>query len=742
MSRPAGPPVRSLAFLERQPVANLESVTPAKAESLALLGVRSVLDLLTYYPYRYHDRRRQAPLAELRPGDEAWVEVEVRSARQVPGRGRGRARAELVVGDRSGTLAVTFFNQPWRAKQLPAGARPLLFGKLTTFSGRRQFVNPAVDLAGDRDRRVVALYRSSDSAGVTSSDFERWVGEALERAGEFADPLPGRWRAELDLVDRTAAFRGVHRPDEPEQAGPARRRLAFDELLRLQLEAGMRRQVVQRRALGIRHRAQLPEGEDLVGRFVDRLPFALTAAQERAIRALRADMGAAVPMHRLLQGDVGSGKTVVAVAALLVAVQGGHQGAFLAPTEVLAEQHHLSVQSMVADLRIPDAGRLGGERPPVVCLLTGRTPAAERRRILQGLAGGPAGAEHVDVVVGTHALLTEDVRFADLGVVVVDEQHRFGVEQRDVLRAKGSAGGGADPDVLVMTATPIPRTAAMAVLGDLDVTELGELPAGRAPVTTVWARTADDDRAAWDRVRDEVAAGHRAYVVCPLVEGSERVQARSATEELDRLAGDVLGGLRLGLLHGQMRAADKVSVMDDFRCGRVEVLVTTTVVEVGVDVPEATVMVIEDADRFGIAQLHQLRGRVGRCALPSWCYLLTAPRPRVPGRGRTAAAGTAGTADDVVARLQALEASTDGFHLAEVDLELRGEGSILGARQRGRSDLKLASLRRRGAALVADARRAADDLLAGDPMLGGHALLAEEIGLFVGEEEAAYLRKS
>jgi len=428
-------------------------------------------------------------------------------------------------------------------------------------------------------------------------------------------------------------------------------------------------------------------------------------------------------MHRLLQGDVGSGKTVVALCALLVAVRGGRQGALMAPTEVLAEQHFLSVRALLDGLSVPDSGRLEGRRPVAVALLTNRTGAGERAKLHEGLRSGA-----VDIVVGTHALLTDEVRFASLGVVVIDEQHRFGVEQRDALRVKGrdaATGEGADPDVLVMTATPIPRTAAMVVFGDLDVTELDELPAGRTPVRTVWARTPTDEDAAWQLVRDEVAAGNRAYVVCPLVEGSERVQASSATQERSRLESGPLAGLRIGLLHGQLKAADKEGVMESFRRGEIQVLVATTVIEVGVDVPEATVMVVEDADRFGIAQLHQLRGRVGRSARPSWCYLLgSAPSP------------------EATVRLEALERSTDGFELADVDLELRGEGTILGTRQKGRSDLKLASLRRGDRPLVEAARRVAESVLAADPGLSHSPQLADEVRLFVGEEEALYLFKS
>jgi ATP-dependent DNA helicase RecG len=414
---------------------------------------------------------------------------------------------------------------------------------------------------------------------------------------------------------------------------------------------------------------------------------------------------------------------VVAVATLLVAVQGGHQGAFMAPTEVLAEQHFFSVRELVAGLVVPDPQTLAGSRPLNVALLTSRTPAGARSKVHEGLRAGA-----VDVVVGTHALLTEDVRFASLGAVVIDEQHRFGVEQRAALRAKGrdgAGGDGADPDLLVMTATPIPRTAAMVVFGDLDVTELDEMPEGRAPIQTVWARTEEDEADAWQRVRDEVAAGHRAYVVCPLVEGSENIQAKSATQEKERLEQTVLAGLPIGLLHGQLKAADKEGVMAAFRRGELSVLVATTVVEVGVDVAEATVMVIEDADRFGIAQLHQLRGRVGRSDRPSWCYLLSA-----------------GATPDAATRLEALVKSTDGFELAEVDLDLRGEGTILGSRQKGRSDLKLASLRRVDRALVVSARQIAESLLGDDPLLESTSVLADELRLFVGEDEAAYLLKS
>ncbi|MGA2519661.1 MAG: ATP-dependent DNA helicase RecG [Acidimicrobiales bacterium] len=711
---------KTLAQLAAISVSEVRRVGEKRAEALATLDITTVLDLLTHYPRRYIDRTRQADVAGMQMGEESLVMATVGAVRSRRTR-QGRALVELDVDDGTGTLRVTFFNQSWRARQLPVGTEALFFGKLDTYRGKRQLTNPVVDLVGNRTGRIVPIYPTSEKAGISGWEFGEWVEEALRRTGAFYDPLTEAWRRELDLVDRTTAFAAIHAPDTFDAKERARRRLAFDELLRLQLEVVMRRLALERDVRGIRH--VVGEGGDLVAGFLDQLPFPLTGAQRRAVDEISADLAGPLPMHRLLQGDVGSGKTVVALSALLVAVQGGHQGALMAPTEVLAEQHFLSVRALLAELSIADAGRLEGRRPLGVALLTNRTTASERSRLHEGLRAGT-----VDLVVGTHALLTDDVRFANLGVVVIDEQHRFGVEQRDALRVKGrdaASGEGADPDLLVMTATPIPRTAAMVVFGDLDVTELDEMPAGRSPVHTVWARTAAVEETAWQLVRDEVAAGNRAYVVCPLVEGSERIQATSATEEHRRLEHSVLAGLRIGLLHGQLKASDKEGVMERFRRGELQVLVATTVIEVGVDVPEATVMVIENADRFGIAQLHQLRGRVGRSDRPSWCYLLGIdPSP------------------DAVVRLEALERSTDGFELADVDLELRGEGTILGTRQKGRSDLKLASLRRGDRPLVEAARRVAEALLDGDPVLAGKPQLADEARLFVGEDEAPYLFKS
>ena len=733
---------RRLRQLAELPVSVLETVGPRTVRELELLGITTVLDLLQHTPRRMVDASRLAQWADLRPDELATVLGRVqRVSRSAPPRGRRRAvRVEVVVTDDSGTGRVVFFNQPWRAVQLSVGTEALFVGKAGTFRGDLQLVNPVVEVlrraedAGSsegvedveeepvRRGRIIPVYPLTDKTTLTSARLSRLVAEALRRSGTFADPVEDRWRRRFDLVDRTSAYNDIHRPTRFADRDAARRRLAFDELLRLQLALVRRRAAERQRATGIEHVVVRPDGSPtLVDRFLADLPFRPTDGQLSAIAEIRADLGSPPPMHRLLQGDVGAGKTVVAAAAMLVAVEGGHQAALMAPTEVLAEQHALALGELLASLEVDDDGALGGRRPLTVALVTGRTPAAERSRVRAGLADGS-----VDVVVGTHALLTEDVVFRSLGVAVVDEQHRFGVEQRAALRAKGGFGvaDGPEPDLLVMTATPIPRTAAMVLFGDLDLTIIDELPPGRIPVETTWARSPLEVAAAWARVREEVAAGHRAFVVCPLVEGSERVEARSAVEEAERLAADELAGLRVGLLHGQLRPSDKQAAMGAFRRGELDVLVATTVIEVGVDVPEATVMVVESADRFGIAQLHQLRGRVGRGGDPSWCFLL-AEDPGPEGE----------------ARLGALESSTDGFALAEVDLSLRGEGTLLGARQQGRSDLKLARLLE-DADLVVAAREVADALVADDPTLEQAPLLADELELFVDDGEAEYLVKS
>jgi ATP-dependent DNA helicase RecG len=701
---------RTLGQLARLPVTELKGVGPEKAKALERLGMTSVLDVLTHYPRRYIDRTREARLADLRVGEEATVLVEVLRAASVRPRRGGRPFVTAEVTDGTGRLTVTFFNQQWRERQLKPGTKVLLFGKYELFRGRPSMTNPVVDLVGDRTGRIIPVYPQSEKERVYTWDLGRWVDETLRRAGEFDDPAPAAVLQRFGLADRTTAFRAIHGPETMADKDEARRRLVFDELLRIQLALVLRKRTLERTTRGLRH----DMSGDLVSRFRDRLLFSLTAAQERVIAEIEADLAGPHPMHRLLQGDVGSGKTVVAVSALLVAVQGGHQGALMAPTEVLAEQHHLGVRELLDGFTLPSTDNLLGERPLRIELLTNRTGAADRRRLLAGLADGT-----VDVLVGTHALIQEGIGFRSLGVVVVDEQHRFGVEQRAALRDKG--GGEAVPDVLVMTATPIPRTAAMTVYGDLDVSVLDEVPPGRKPIKTVWDH---EPARAWETVRREVGAGRQAYVVCPLIEESEKLEARSAEETYDELSTGELAGLRLGLLHGRLASGDKEKVMSRFRVGDIDVLVATTVIEVGIDVPNATVMVILDADRFGIAQLHQLRGRVGRGSDESWCYLV----------------GTGATPEGE-ARLAAMVRTTDGFELAEVDLELRGEGTIMGEVQSGRNDLKLASLRR-DREWVERARAVAFELVDADPTLEGHPSLLAEIEAFLGEDERDYLLKS
>ncbi len=696
------------------------------------MEIDSVFDLLTTYPRRYVDRTRRVDLSDLTVGDEVAVfgEVERVSARRTR---QGRALVEVRVSDDGDSLTVVFFNQAWRERQLPIGTQALFFGKVTEYRGKRQMTNPVVDVivgasGVERDAtrvgRVVAIYPASGKAGLTSWEIGGYIEEALERAGEFYDPIPESVRRRYDLLDRTRAFYDIHLPAEMADRAPARRRLAFDELWRLQMLLVLRRHRLDELSVGVAHGANAEDlspglgtlADSLVARFIAGHRFELTNAQRRVLEEIFQDLAQPRPMHRLLQGDVGAGKTTVALAAILAVVAGGRQGALMAPTEVLAEQHVSAIRRDLGDLTVSDPTTLSGSRPVSVALLTGRVTKRDRDVILTGLKNG-----EVDVVVGTHALLTDDVAFRSLGMVVIDEQHRFGVEQRAQLRAKGRARSleQIDPDLLVMTATPIPRTAAMAVFGDLDLSVLDELPGGRRPITTRWL--AENPADAWSMVRAEVAAGRRAYVVCSLVEGSERVEAASAVEERDRLSKGELAGLRVGLLHGQMRGADKDAEMERFRRGELDVLVATVVIEVGVDVPEATVIVIEDAGRFGLAQLHQLRGRVGRSDQQSYCYLLGQPE------------------GDAAARLQALVDSTDGFYLAEVDLELRGEGTLLGERQRGRSDLRLARLRDDEDLLLA-ARAAAEEMLASTEILDDD--VRAELSLFVDDEEAEFLFKS
>ena len=695
---------------------NGRSRTRRRASALTALEIDSVLDLLQHYPLRYIDRTKQARIAELVEGEDAFVEGSVQrsSSRRIKQR---RTLVEVVIADETGRLRLTFFNQPWQEQSLRPGRRVVVFGSPKPFRGSLQMTNPVVDRVGDRTGRFFAVYPQSEKASVNTWEIGEFVEQALNRCQPrgIADPVPVPVLRQFDLVGRQTAFNGIHRPADMRESSQARRRLKFDELLRVQLELVRRKRWLERHTAGVPHAVD----GDLVGRFLARLPFPLTGAQQRVIDEIADDLARPHPMHRLLQGDVGAGKTVVALSAMVTAVQGGFQGALMAPTEVLAEQHFETMVALLDDLSVPDGSRLGGERPLRVELLTGSRGAADRRRAAAGLASG-----EVNIVVGTHALISEGLEYEELGVVVIDEQHRFGVEQRAVLRDRGAGSGM--PDLLVMTATPIPRTAAMTVYGDLDVSVLDELPAGRLPVATSWARGPLEEAQVWEAVRTSVSAGQQAYVVCPVIEESDVLDVRSVTETYDRLTGDggELAGLRVGLLHGRVTPAEKEATMGLFRAGVLDVLVSTTVIEVGVDVPNATTMVVIDAGRFGIAQLHQLRGRVGRAHLASSCYLV----------------GEATTAE-AEARLKAVVDSNDGFDLAEVDLELRGEGTIMGERQKGRNDLRLASLRH-DKEWVVKARDAAIEMLDADPDLLSHPALVDEIDLMLGDREAEYLLKS
>ena len=705
----------------------LKSVGDGKrAESFGKFEVQNLLDLLTHYPRRWIDRTKEATIASAIEGADSLVIGEVKSVTAPPkGVRRGPSRVTATIADESGRLSIVFFNQPWRERQLKVGSFVAVFGRLGSFNGTKQMANPTVDILGDPDERprpIIAVYPQSEKIDLPSWLVLKAVDETLARcrARGIHDPVSAAMRKKYKLMDRQSALTGIHVPETFAEKEMARRRLAFDELLRVQLVLVMRKRAIERDSVGIQHKTN----GQLVSRFYQHLPYQLTGAQQRVIAEIESDLAGPHPMHRLLQGDVGAGKTIVAVAAMLTAVQGGHQGAIMAPTEVLAEQHAVGIRQLLQGLVIPDADSLFGEREVRVELLTSSVTAERRRDVLAGLADG-----QVDIAIGTHALIQETVVFHSLGVVVIDEQHRFGVEQRAALRAKGE-GAGAVPDVLVMTATPIPRTAAMTVYGDLDVSVLDEKPPGRTPIVTRSAQGEDQVEEVWADVRSEVAQGRQVYVVCPLIEESEKLEVASAEETIERLAYGELRGLKLELLHGRMSSAEKEQVMNRFRSGETDVLVATTVIEVGVDVPNATIMVILDADRFGIAQLHQLRGRVGRGVHASRCWLVT----------------TAKEADDQLIaesnpRIDALVESDDGFYLAEVDLELRGEGTLMNKEQKGRSDLKLASLRR-DRELVELARDAAYEIVDADITLAKQPELRSELALFLKPEDEEFLFKN
>jgi ATP-dependent DNA helicase RecG len=640
-------------LLERS-VDTLPGVGPAVRTKLAKLGLERVGDLVAYAPFRYEEPADEKRISELSIDEEAVVDVEV--VRFSSRRTRRRLTIQTaVVSDATGQMTAVWFNQPWLEKQLQPGTSVRLRGRVQR---RNEFLVKTFDLGGPSATADFApVYPASEE--ITPKKLRELVGAALPRS--TLDPLPARLKERERLPQRGDALWALHRPRSREEAEQGRARLAFDELLVLQVGLAARR---REREAEIAPSLGVP-GE-LVARYGDVLPFRLTEHQERAIADVDADLTRTVPMQRLLQGDVGSGKTVVALYALLRAVENRRQGALMAPTETLAEQHFLTIEPICRELGVACA------------LLTSSSTKRERE-----------AAPTADVLVGTHALIQEGVELRDLAVAVVDEQHRFGVAQRSALAE------GRSPHVLHMTATPIPRTLALTVYGDLAVSEIAKPPANRKPIKTAWV-TEERSAEAYSRLRKHLDAGRQAYVVCPLIEESETSQARAAEAEAERLRRAELRSYRVGLLHGRLRPVERRELMARFKACDLDVLVATTVIEVGVDVPNATIMIVQEADRFGLAQLHQLRGRVGRAGEQSYCLLISRAREELT--------------DAAVARLEALVRTTDGFELAEVDLELRGGGQLLGMRQSGLTDLKFAQLRR-DRRLLERARVLADELV-------------------------------
>ncbi len=666
----------------------------AKAEQAAqTLGLHTVGDLLEHLP---RDRREARAVVELVPGESATVVAEVRTISSRPVRRRGmRPLVEATVADQTGVMKVTFFNQPWLVARYPPGTRLVLHGKYETRNRFRvQAHAPTVEAS--TGGHAVGHYPASE--GLSSTQIHALVSEHGREITDVLEPLPSLLRARERLADRSAALRCAHFPDVATEPDLGRRRLAFEELLLGQLALLRRR----RRRRSATTAPVLGKSRELTARWLgEMLPFPLTEDQRRALTEIDVDLRRPRSMQRLLMGEVGSGKTVVALYAMLRAVEHDLQAALMAPTETLAEQHFQTIAALMP-----------GE-PVRAGLLTGSTPARRRTDLLAKLASG-----EMSLVVGTHALIEDAVRFSRLAVVVIDEQHRFGVHQRAALDAKGPANRS--PHVLHMTATPIPRTLALAGYGDLDFTLLRELPRGRQPIRTFVCSTERERERAYDRLREELRAGRQAFVVCPLVEESEALQARAASSEYERLRAGELRDFRVVLLHGQMRPAEKQAAMASFAGGEANVLVATSVIEVGIDVPDATVMLVEDADRYGISQLHQLRGRIGRGVHASLCLLFGAKES---------------------SRLRAVAGERDGFALAEIDLQLRGEGELVGTRQHGAMQFKVAELPR-DAELLERARIHAERIVGEDPDLRQpeHALLANALQLAFGDEAAAPIR--
>ncbi|WP_119072613.1 ATP-dependent DNA helicase RecG [Aggregatilinea lenta] len=689
-------PEEAAARLEalKTPVTALHKVGDKMADKLARLGISTIRDMLYTLPRRYDDYRQMRTLDHVRPGEHVTVVAAVSSVARKEGRGK-RPYLLVVLDDGTGTLQVTFFGQPWLQRQFPRGSQLVLSGEVDLFRGQLMMTNPEWELL-ERESihtwRIVPVYPLTK--GLTARTMRRLMSETVETyAPRVPDFLPPSVQDRTELADLDWALEQAHYPNSFDDLAHARTRLAFDELFSFQMTL-----MGNRRDWQAQPGQPLRVSDEWLNDTIAALPYALTGAQQRALNEIRADLGADVPMNRLLQGDVGSGKTAVAALAMVIAVQAGKQAAIMAPTSILAEQHFRSISNFLSTAP-------GGDQIQVR-LLTGNTGEAERQQIYAGLAEGS-----IHVAIGTHALIQESVTFNDLAFVVIDEQHRFGVNQRGILRGKGN-----NPHVLVMTATPIPRTLALTIYADLDLSVIDEMPPGRTPIETRVLMPAERERA-YGFIHAQLDRGRQSYVVYPLVDASEQGDAvGAATVEFERLQKQVFWRYRVGLLHGQMTPAEKESVMAQFASGRLDVLVATSVIEVGIDVPNASVMLIENAERFGLAQLHQLRGRVGRGAHESYC-LLVASSPQA--------------AQDQ--RLQAMEQTTDGFKLADIDWQLRGAGDLLGIRQSGMGQFRLGELM--NPQLVELAQREARTVFAEDPNLTQpeHVLLARRINAALGE---------
>jgi ATP-dependent DNA helicase RecG len=710
-------------------------------------GYRTVGDLLGHYPRRWVDKGSLSDLGDIEPDVHVTVVGRVVSSEQhayPDRRRRGTAyRLEAIVATEDARLMLTFFDKArgtadWRQGQLSPGRTGLFSGKVGTYRGKLQLVNPQTHMFGGEgdEAEVAAVWEKTPqliSLYPATSTVQSWqladaIELALDLVHEVPEVLPEEVRVAHGFLSARQALRWLHRPNSWQELGAAEKRLRFDEAFVTQTVLAQRRAAL----LALDARPRTGRAGGILDRFDERLPFALTADQREVSGAVLEDLAAGHPMHRLLQGEVGSGKTVVALRAMLRVVDSGGQAALLAPTEVLAQQHHRSITQMLGDLAA--GGMLGGAADGTqVALLTGSLGATARREALLDAASGSAG-----IVVGTHALLEEKVQFADLGLVVVDEQHRFGVEQRAALTAKS---GGSPPHVLVMTATPIPRTVAMTVFGDLETSTIRQLPTGRAAIATTVVPVPEHPswlERAFQRIREEAGKGHQVYVVCPRIGGDDNdgteqpadvddSRPMAAVEEVaPMLVAGPLHGLRVEMLHGRLAPDVKDRVMRSFAAGEVDVLVSTTVIEVGVDVANATMMVVLDAERFGVSQLHQLRGRVGRGGLPGLCLLVTNAAPDTPARQR----------------VDAVAATTDGFELSRLDLQQRREGDVLGSTQSGRrSSLRLLHVLEHEDVIV-EAREVAAELVAGDPDLAGHPHLAAQVRRMHDAEQADYLEKA